>query len=82
MIPVTADTILVLAGVTRDELGRQLRDYWEGWATEQADLADHPDWTVPWDQLPERVRQVDTLMAVHLFCAGWLAGHAGRAAQP
>lgn len=43
----------------RDRLGSCVRGAWIAWALEQPDVADHPSWTVPWDELPERDREVD-----------------------
>lgn len=40
-------------------LGRLVREVWVEWAREQPDVAEHPSWLVPWEQLPERDREVD-----------------------
>jgi hypothetical protein len=76
----TPETILALAGVTSDQLGEAVRAEWVSWAAEQPDADQHPGWLTPWHELPERDRQVDRYIGIRLFCAGWLAGHGGRAA--
>lgn len=43
----------------REHLGRLVREAWVTWALEQPDVADHPFWTVPWDELTGRDREVD-----------------------
>lgn len=73
----TDEAILAVAGVHPDELGRALRRRWENWARTQPDAGDHPSWTVPWEELAEREREVDMAMAVEQFCAGWRARDAG-----
>jgi len=78
----TEETILVLAGVTREQLGRQVRREWEAWAREQPDVADHPAWTRPWHALDERDREADRRIGVALFRAGWLAGHSLHGGLP
>ena len=39
--------------------GRIVRAIWVDWALEQPDVADHPSWTLPWDKLADRDREVD-----------------------
>ena len=43
----------------REPYGRIARETWVAWAKEQPDVADHPSWTVDWDGLPDRDREVD-----------------------
>lgn len=43
----------------REPLGRIVRETWVNWALEQPDVADHASWIVPWDEIPERDREVD-----------------------
>lgn len=74
----TPAEILAEAGVTEDGLGQALRLCWEMWARGQPDVAEHPSWTRPWHLLAERERDVDRLMAVGMFCAGWEAGRSSR----
>jgi hypothetical protein len=54
----------------RDVLGRIVRAAWEAEARTWADAAEHPNWTTPYDDLPERDREVDRLIgeavAAHL----------------
>lgn len=45
--------------IARDRGGRIVRAAWDAWAREQPDVNDHPSWTVPYDDLPERDREVD-----------------------
>jgi len=40
-------------------LGRVVRETWIEWASEQNDKDDHPGWFTPWEQMPERDREVD-----------------------
>ena len=60
------------AGSDPEALGRIVRETWVNWAKEQPDAGGHPSWLVPWDELPERDREVDrrigsavAAMAVH-----------------
>ena len=75
------ETIMALAGVTREELGERVRRKWIGWALCQPDVADYPSWTVFWSELPERDREADMAIGEALFCAGWLAGHGATGGQ-
>jgi len=43
----------------REPYGRIVRETWVAWALEQPDVDDHPSWTKPWDEIPERDREVD-----------------------
>jgi hypothetical protein len=47
------------ANSIREQAGRLVRDVWIQWAKEQPDCAEHPSWTVPYDQIAERDREVD-----------------------
>ena len=73
MAVMTNSAILVLAGVTREELGRRVRARWIEWARIQP----HPkrSWLVPYDQLSVHDQEADNQIGEDLFCAGWLAGH-------
>lgn len=41
------------------QAGQLVRETWIAWAREQPDVAQHPSWLVPWNELPERDREVD-----------------------
>lgn len=41
------------------EPGELVRDVWVAWAREQPDVADHASWTVAWEALSARDREVD-----------------------
>jgi hypothetical protein len=71
--------ILALAGVTREQLGEQVRDRWITWARIQPDPK--PSHLVPYDQLSPADQEADMSIGEDLFCAGWLAGP-GRTALP
>lgn len=55
------------------QLGRVVREVWMAWAHEQPDVATRPDWLDPWDQLPERIKDVDTRIGRTLFALGCAA---------
>lgn len=63
--------ILIRAGVSREDLGRQVRIRWMLWAAEQP----HPKWSwlVPYEQLSPADQEVDNQIGEDLFCAGWRA---------
>jgi hypothetical protein len=68
--PHLTDTqILILAGVTREDLGRQVRQRWTEWAMTQP----HPkrSWLKPYGELSLADQEADNLIGVSLFCAGW-----------
>jgi len=46
-----------------DWWGRLVRNAWIVWAETQPDVKDHPNWLVSWDELPEREREVDRIIA-------------------
>lgn len=55
-----------------DKLGKAVRDAWIAWAKEQPDVAEHPSWLVPWDELPEAQKDVDRRIASAVLAAtGW-----------
>jgi hypothetical protein len=63
------------SGVPRDELGRMVRGVWVNWAHEQPDVAEHPNWTRPYDGpdgISERDREVDRRIGETLFAAARL----------
>lgn len=43
--------------MTREELGRQVRQVWVTWAREQTDPK--PSWLMPWEDLDDGQREVD-----------------------
>jgi hypothetical protein len=45
--------------VDREVLGRVVREAWVQWAKEQPDVVNRPEWTDPWEKIPERIREVD-----------------------
>jgi hypothetical protein len=53
-----------------DRLGRRVREEWVAWALEQPDVAEHPSWTVPWDDLTERDKDVDRRIGLALYALG------------
>lgn len=48
--------------VSRETLGRLVRDAWIAWAQEQPDAK--PTWLVPWDLMPEKDREADRRIGV------------------
>jgi len=54
---------------TREEAGERLRMVWVRWARKQPDIDQHPNWLTPWEDLPERDKQIDMRMAHELICA-------------
>jgi hypothetical protein len=69
----TTAQILVLAGVTREQLGGQVRAAWIAWAQEQPQPK--ASWLVPFAELSPADREADMQIGEQLFAAGWLAGH-------
>jgi len=64
---------MVVEGIPREDdelLGRAVRRIWVGWAREQPDAK--PSWLVPWEDLPERDREVDVRIGRHLANIGRL----------
>lgn len=43
----------------RERLGKIVRSTWIAWAATQPDVAKHPTWLLPWDEIDERDREVD-----------------------
>jgi hypothetical protein len=68
---ITTAQVLTRAGVTREDLGRQVRARWIAWARGQP----HPkrSWRVPYDQLSIADQEADMQIGEDLFAAGWLA---------
>ena len=52
-----------------ESLGRIVRETWITWAQEQPDVADHPHWLVPWEELSERDKDVDRRIAAAVYKA-------------
>jgi hypothetical protein len=50
-----------------ESMGKLVRDTWIQWAKSQTDVDKHPSWLVPWDDLPERDKEVDRRIAKRLF---------------
>jgi hypothetical protein len=67
----TTAEILIRGGVTREELGRVVRQQRTGWARRQP----HPkaSWLVPFDQLSPADQEADMAIGEELFCRGWEA---------
>jgi hypothetical protein len=66
-----AEDILAMAGVTREQLGREVRRVWTGWAECQPDPK--PSWLVPFDELTAADQEADMRIGQVLFLAGWRA---------
>lgn len=47
--------------MSRDDLGRIVREAWVRWARDQTDPK--PSWLVPWEDLPENDREADRQIA-------------------
>lgn len=43
----------------REKLGRRVRQVWIDWARKQPDIDSKPDWLVPWEEMPERIKEID-----------------------
>lgn len=43
--------------------GRIVRAVWMLWAKDQPDIADHPGWLTPYDELEDRHQEVDRLIS-------------------
>jgi hypothetical protein len=67
------DTVRTMRAEHRNDLGRMVREEWIAWATEQADIAEHPHWLTSWDELPERDKEVDRRIGERLYNAGRVA---------
>lgn len=52
-----------------EALGREVRETWIQWAKEQPDVAEHPNWLTPWDELQERDKDVDRRIAIAVLNA-------------
>lgn len=57
----------------RELLGRKVRLIWLEWAARQPDAGEHPSWLLPWEKLTPREREVDMLIAEHLYETGFNA---------
>jgi hypothetical protein len=62
-------SILLRAAVTREELGRFVRDCWIAWAQTQPDPK--PSWLVPFSRLSPEDQEADMQIGEQLFAAGW-----------
>jgi hypothetical protein len=69
--PAPDAAVLAAADVSREELGRFVRQRWIEWAMRQP----HPkrSWLVPYGELSFADQEADDLIGVALFCAGWHA---------
>lgn len=67
----TTGEILRRAGVTREELGRKVREQWIAWARQQQ--SPRETWTIPYDHLHPDIREAACRVGEELFCAGWEA---------
>lgn len=61
-----------------EKLGMRVRQIWVAWAKEQPDAK--PSWLVPWDELPERDKEVDRRIGVGLY-GDFIAQHASEIAR-
>jgi hypothetical protein len=59
------------AGVTREDLGREVRRVWIGWAREQPDPK--PSWLVPFDRLGPADQEADMRIGQVLWGMGFSA---------
>ena len=69
--------ILAAAGVSREDLGRQVRQRWIEWAMAQP----HPklSWLEPYGALSLADQEADNQIGESLFCSGWRAARGGGA---
>jgi len=67
----TTAEILARCGVTREELGRVVRQTWIAWAQEQPHPK--PGWLLPYDDLSPADQEADMAIGEELFCRGWEA---------
>jgi hypothetical protein len=58
----------------QERLGKRLRELWVEWAKKQEDIRHHADWLTGWDQLDERYKEVDRIMAYDAFLKGYELG--------
>lgn len=63
--------VLAAAGISRESLGRQVRETWINWALSQPDPK--PSWLSAWEQLSPADQEADMVIGEELFSAGWLA---------
>ena len=68
----TTEEILTRAGVTREELGRKVREQWIAWAR-SGTVVPKPHWLLPYDSLAPPEQEADNLIGEELFCRGWEA---------
>lgn len=68
---VTTEEILTRAGVTREELGRKVREQWITWA--QGQPWPKHTWLIPYDDLSPEDQEADMQIGEELFCRGWEA---------
>jgi hypothetical protein len=65
------------AGLTREQLGEEVRQVWVAWAANQPDP--EPSWLVSFAELSPAGQEADMLIGEALFGLGWLAA---RRQQP
>jgi hypothetical protein len=71
LVPCGVEAAMAKAGVTREDLGREVRRVWLGWAATQPDPK--PSWLAEWDQLSPADQEVDMRIGQVLFWIGWQA---------
>lgn len=59
------------AGITREQLGAEVRRVWIGWAREQP--SPKPSWLVPYAQLSPEDQEADMRIGQVLWFMGWRA---------
>lgn len=69
----TTAAILRAAGITREQLGDQVRRQWIEWA--QAQPHPKPSWLVPFARLSPADREADMAIGENMFRVGWEARH-------
>jgi hypothetical protein len=67
-------TVPSVCAVSRDWLGRRVRETWIRWARTQPDPK--PSWLAPWEDLGATDREADRLIGEDLFGLGWEEGQA------
>lgn len=53
-----------------ERLGQLVRMVWDTWARQQPDVAEHSSWTVPWERMAERDKDVDRRIGLALYALG------------
>jgi hypothetical protein len=59
------------AGITREQLGQNVRRVWVGWAQDQ--LKPKESWLKPWAELTQAEQEADMRIGQVLFGMGWRA---------